>query len=142
MDSITHALYKAIVADDQHQRRNDNAGIGALSTAGLQPLSKRQGVHEAYAGAAETDLHITLERGPELLALNMEFIAAGYAPPGGFSQCGGDVIIGEGRIDLHVPTDDGKGSWVATLQASSRPSGRSGSVDFTPRKAGWTEQTV
>ncbi len=131
MDSITHALYRAIVAEHIAQQPREGLG-GPLSFAGLQPMSKRQSVHEAYAGAAMTDMHISLGSCfAELLALQLEFVSAGYSPPADMSITGADVIISPGRVDVYVPTENG-GTWSAILAAS--PSDRGG------RRAGWEEQ--
>jgi hypothetical protein len=140
MDSITHALYKAITTDDAHQRKveaGSSPRAGDEVTAGLQPISRRKHVHDAYADATPTDFHIALERGPELLALQLEFIAAGYCPPAGLNENGADVIISPGRIDVYVATDDGQATWSAILEA--RTSGRPG--DYA-KKVRWEEQVA
>lgn len=145
MDSITHALYRAITSADAAYKANEASRRIANhsdpmfpSYAGLRPLALTPTIHEAYAGAAKTDLYIPLEKSPELLALQMEFIAAGYNPPAGLYENGADAIISPGRIDVHVSSDNGEGTWVAMLVANNHSDGRG------PRekRACWQEETT
>ena len=144
MDSITHALYRAIVSADAQQRDverekhriNSAPTPGAISFAGLKPLSTRKSVHEAYAGAAATDLHISLEMSPDLLAVQMEMINAGFRPPASMYIHGADVIISPERIDVYVPSDDGNDSWAVVL---SGPEKKPNSIEWRDRKAFWKE---
>lgn len=140
MDSITHALYKAVTAEDAHQRSVADAmvqgfGNGAPQEAGLRPLSSVAEVTE-YPDHAPTDLFIELTEGPELLALQMELIAAGYCPPAGLYKAGADVIISPGRVEVFAPTDTGVSMWCATLEAFTSPD-RNGN-----RRAGWQEGSL
>jgi hypothetical protein len=140
MDSITHALYKAIAADNAHQNNEEfrswSPGKPAAETAGLRPLATRKHVWDAYAGAAGTDLHIALTRGDELLALQLEFIAAGFCPPAGMYIDGAEVIISPGRVELMASTDDGKASWTASLMKRRSLGGQ---IDIRGPKAFWEE---
>lgn len=136
MDSITHALYRVIVAEHDIQRAADQADE-PFKTSGLQPVSKRKPVWDTYPDAAGTDLHVAFGSETcfaELLALQLEFVAAGFSPPAGMVTCGADVFISPGRIDVYVPSDDGEKTWSAIL-ASSTGKGMG-------RKAGWTEEMV
>lgn len=131
MDSITHALYRSLNAEHTTQQQIDKAEP-PFKTSGLQPMAKRRSVHDAFADAAPTDLHITLGVCfAELLALQLEFVSAGYSPPADMAITGADVIISPGRVDVYVPTEDGK-TWAAIL--SNKSSERGG------RRAGWEEQ--
>lgn len=135
MDSITHALYRSITSEHAAQQPREGLG-GPLSYAGLQPLSKRPSVHETFAGAAQTDLHIVLGSClPELLALQLEFVAAGFAPPGDMAVTGADVFISPGRVDVYVPTEEGK-TWTAVLTSRIEQTGRG------LRRAGWEEEVA
>jgi hypothetical protein len=140
MDSITHTLYRAITAEHNAQRAKDKATEPHLQLSGLQPINKRKHVWDAYADCSATDIHISLgssECLSELLALQLEFIAAGFTPPAGMVECGGDVFISPGRVDLYVPSDDpkpGEGTWTAILgPRSDRGAGK---------RTGWEEQTI
>jgi hypothetical protein len=143
MDSITHALYRAVTADNAHQRRVEDTdretGDQRPNHAGLQPLAQRPDVHNAYQGAAGTDFHIELERGDETICLYMEFVAAGFTPPAGLID-GGTVLLSPGHIELYVATDNGQNNWCAQLSVLPSQVQRPG--DHQPRKAGWTEQLV
>jgi hypothetical protein len=132
MDSITHALYRAITAQNAAQKAAETIEHRKV-TAGLQALAIRPSVHQAYLGAAGTDLHIALGACDELLALQMEFIAAGYSPPATMATDGAEVIISPGRVDVMAGTDDGNGSWTAIL-AKKDPQHRG------DRRAIWEEQ--
>jgi hypothetical protein len=134
MDSITYAAHKAIVAADKAQR----ATTPEPTYPGLQPLACHRDVHAAYAGAEGTDLHISLGREAwvELLALQMEMIAAGFTPPASLATEGCDVIISPGEVHIHSATDKGDATWIATL--STRDTGR---PDYRKR-TGWSEQVV
>lgn len=134
MDSITHALYRAITAEEDRQRRLVDAGFGNQKTSGgLACFSEHPDVHQAYLGAASTDLYIALLRSPELLALQMEFLAAGFNVPATMSLEGVDVIISAGRIDImaNCEGEDGPETWTAILSRDDRKGGR---------KAEWSEQ--
>ena len=132
MDSITHALYKAVTAEHALQQAADKCEA-PFKLSGLQPINKRKHVWDAYADAAATDLHIALGSAfPELLALQLEFIAAGFSPPAGLAECGADVFISPGRVDVYVPTDNGQGTWSAILGTGGTRVGK---------RTVWEEQT-
>jgi hypothetical protein len=137
MDSISHALYRAIMVDDAHQRKVEDMdkpiGDERPNQAGLQPLTLRKDVHDAYNGAAGTDLHIELERGPETLCLYMEFVAAGFCPPASLVT-GATVILAPGEVSLFAICDSGNDTWCAALRV------RDPDAHPSNRKAGWTEQ--
>jgi hypothetical protein len=149
MDSITHALYKAIAADDAHQRKTEeftsavrtiNSGSfsGDCPGAGLQPIHTRRMVHQTYGDAAATDLHISLSRGPETLALYLEFVNAGLCPPTALVDIGADVILSPGEVQLFADLEDGQSQWCARLAKSSRYDSQKG---VTINRVAWTEQT-
>lgn len=144
MDSITHALYRAIAADNNHQRSvefgNHPTRTPEEMISGLQPLSKRRPIHDCYADAAGTDLHISLTRGDELLALQLEFIAGGFCPPASMYLEGADVVIAPGEVELFVGCDNGSSTWTATLRLHN-PSAHYRHDQRGP-KAGWTEQVA
>ena len=136
MDSLTHALYKAVRAADAEQREAEkqrDTGAAVPSEAGLQSISTRETVHRCYAGATPTTLHIALDgRSDEVLALFFEFASAGWAPPCQMLEDGADVLINPEQTEVHVPADDG-GHWTAMLTTSSK------SRDGTKR-ASWAIQ--
>ena len=122
MDSITHALFKAIAAENRRQiaSAQPETTIGAAvpgdHDAGLQPLARRPQVHDTFAGARGTDLHISLlTRSEEVLALFMELCSSGFAPPVSLIEGEAEVIIGEGHIEVFAPFDDASASWVGIL---------------------------
>lgn len=144
MDSITHAVFKAIAAEDAYQRKIDQVtatpttldqrGPAFTRAVGLQPLNERPSLLEAFAGAEPSDLHIDLSRGPELLALQMEFIAGGYCPPAGMALDGAAVVISPGRVYICASTDSGDAMWSAALC-------RKDTRHPADRRAAWEEQT-
>jgi hypothetical protein len=138
MDSISHALYRAIMIDDAHQRKVEDTdkpiGDERPNHAGLQPLALREDVHQSYAGAAGTDLHIELERGAETLCLYMEFVAAGFCPPASLVD-GATVILAPGEVQLFAICDSGNNTWGASLR-KLEPNHRG------DRRAGWSEEVL
>jgi hypothetical protein len=136
MDSISHTLYRAILADDTHQRKVEDmdrpAGDERPNKAGLQPLAERHDVHQSYADAAGTDLHLELTRGPELLGLYMEFVAAGYTPPVSLID-GATVILAPGEVSLFAICDNAEHTWCAALRMKDLQ-------HRGDRRAGWEEQ--
>ena len=94
MDSITHALYRAITVEEDRQRRLVDAGLGNQKVnGGLMCFSERPDIHQAYLGAKSSDLYISLLRSPELLALQMEFVAAGFNVPATMFTQGVDCLL-------------------------------------------------
>ena len=132
MDSITHALYKAVAAEDADPRKQQPFGDPIV---GLQPMALRPLTHSLFVEAEGTDLHVILNRGPELLALQLEFINGGLCPPAGLALAGADVIISPGQIDIHATTDDGERTWVATLAKDA-------TARHYTRSVGWTERVL
>lgn len=130
MDSITHSLFKALAAANAQQ-----SSITPAPPGGLRPFAERPDTHMGYAGAAGTDLFITLAASPELLALQLEFVAAGFTPPAGMCLNGADVILAPGEVQLFVSTDNAEATWMATL-ARSDPQHRH------DRRAAWSEQVL
>lgn len=125
MDSITHALYRAVSRADVDQRaatpaeRRETLGAAVPdSRAGLQPLAVRPNVHDGYAGASGTDLHITLPRTPETLALFLEFTAMGLNPPVSLIEGEAEVILAPGDISVFAPQDNAAGIWCGQLQSA------------------------
>lgn len=136
MDSITHALYRAINTEHAYQRRLADQTPGeAPTTKGLVPMTVRPGTWEGYAGAEGTDMHIALTPGDEVFCLFLEFTAAGFCPPVGLVSEGADVIISPGRVELNVSTDRGDATWVAVLEKLNPP-------HRSDRRGGWSEQTI
>lgn len=143
MDSITHSLYKAIVAEDERQQRVALQTLdGPAPLTGLQPICRQETVWQAYAGASGTDLYIALNRSPELFALFLEFTAAGFSPPAGMVVDGAEVIISPGRIDVMAQqdgdeTDAPLTSWNAILTSTEQPSKHG-----LKRNTAWQEQVT
>jgi hypothetical protein len=145
VDSITHSLFRAVSADNAHQRKVEQEDRGhqtikqggfdgSPAIAGLQPFSVRADVHSAFNDADGSDLHIQLTRGDETLNLYLEFVAAGMCPPAGLVENGADVVLSPGEVRVYASTDAGNATWMATLSRLDAHS-----QQRSDRRAGWTE---
>lgn len=123
MDSITHALYRAVATEQQAQLSIVPVG-GSERFAGLKPIGTRRTVHEAYLDADPEDLHITLRGNtPELMGFMMELLSAGHRVPPTVYSDGVDVIMSD--TDIHVYGSDAKGvTWCAQLGRAPQHSTR------------------
>ena len=118
MDSTTHALHKAIVA------QADRPGV-----LPLQSLSKNKRAQETFAATPPNSLYVGLLPSPELLAFQLELLAAGHKCPASLYEQGCNVII----TDTTIIVSDNDGSWYATLAPGQ---GRAGHA------AGWAVKDV
>jgi len=143
MDSITHALYKAIAHEDRAQREAVKE-LGALvseGVPGLQRLVDRphrmpQLQLSCLKDMEPTDLHIVLfPRSETLLQFQLEAIAMGYTPPAGLYDTGADVFILPGSLSVFAPIDNGATYWWMELA-------RRGTSNAGAERASWRELLV
>ena len=124
MDSINHALMRAIINADDIQR-----GGSVTSKLGLQPLRNKPHTHMAFAGAAGTDLHIELNPGPDVMNLWAELTSAGLSPPTALIVEGCAVILSPGAVEIFVNSDaEEPKTWVGSFEKNNS------------RLSGWQEQ--